>query len=306
MAQQSGCHRLAKALQGAKPSDHYQQRRLQYAVLFELQKIKHEGVDDSQYIHALSYVELTSEQFREIDTAEFRQLNIICRALSRIVDQRAVPQYIMRAALAAEHYQQYMESFNYDISHVEADIDDDIPAQLEDYLAAIRKGDRYTRLANLFSRTQKRDVHGKTTRQRYETKAEGCYEEAVMDLVSVMELDPQRNPFPDAYLAARIQEYLDRDVDTRDGYAPDNSQVGVPRLRGSKSKFTLMETHTVVGVRLRKHWRQREALSKAALELLYLELEEDIATEQQLELLRTKLANLRNAHSTVKLHPEKD
>jgi hypothetical protein len=51
----------------------------------------------------------------------------------------------------------------------------------------------------------------------------------------------------------------------------------------------------VVGSRLRKHWRQREALTKAALELVYAEPEEAVLTDEQRLKLRNKLdALLRN------------
>jgi len=86
--------------------------------------------------------------------------------------------------------------------------------------------------------------------------------------------------------------WLDRDVNPEPGYAPDISASGVPRVRGTKSKYTLIDEDPVVGVRLRKHWRQREALSKAALELLYAEPEEDVMTDEQRQKMRNKLADM--------------
>jgi hypothetical protein len=244
-----------------------------------LRSIKNEGVDDSQYLHSLTYVELGEDNLRTIPDADVERLRTITTALEYIDAQRSVPEAKMRNALTAEQFEEYVASFDMDISHAERDETDDMPWQLRDYCELIRDGDRYTRIANLFQRARKRDSSGKTARQRYLDKAEGCYEEAVMDLCNWLELDPKRNPMPDHNLAFEIQRWLDRDVSTKDGEGPDIEQQGVPRLRGSKSKYAQMDAKPVIGTRLRKHWRQREALSKAALELIYDEPKED--PEQQ-------------------------
>jgi len=68
--------------------------------------------------------------------------------------------------------------------------------------------------------------------------------------------------------------------------------AGVPRVRGTKSKYALVDDEPVVGVRLRKHWRQREALTKAALELIYAEPEEAVLTEEQYQRVRAKFTGL--------------
>lgn len=279
--------RLAKAL-AVKVSDTYEQHGAQFAALFELRRIKYEGVDDSQYLHALTYVDLESEQFIDIEHADVVRLRGITVALKRIVEQRAVPDRQMRSVLPAEQFAEYVASFDWDMSHVESDDRGDMPWQLCDYMDKVREGDKYTRIANLFKRSKKRDTQGRTAFGRYEAKAEGCYEDAVMDLVNAIDTNPLRNPNPGSKVAGDILRWLDRDVNLEPGYAPDTTAVGVPRIRGSKSKYTLVESDPVVGVRLRKHWRQREALSKAALELLYAEPDEDVLTDEQRQNLRDK------------------
>lgn len=283
--------RLAK-VRVEKVSDTYEQRRAQYSALFELRRVKYEGVDDSQYLHSLTYVDLESEQFIDIDDADLQRLRRITAALKLIVAQRAVPDGKMRSALTAEQYDEYVKSFDWDMSHVECDEHGDLPWQLVDYMDKVRQGDKYTRIANMFKRSKKRDAQGRTAFGRYEAKAESCYEDAVMDLVNAIDTDPLRNPMPDSKVAGEILRWLDRDVNPEPGYAPDTTAAGVPRIRGSKSKYTLVESDPVVGVRLRKHWRQREALSKAALELLYAEPEEDVLTDQQRQKLREKFNEL--------------
>lgn len=271
----------------------YTQRVAQYAALFELRQIKTEGVDDSQYLHALTYVDLSSEQFVDIAYEDVDRLRQITTALKNIVDLRSVPNGQVRKVLTAEQYAEYVNSFDWDMSHVESDDRGDMPWQLSDYLDKVREGDKYTRISNLFKRNKKRDAQGRTAFGRYEAKAEGCYEDAVMDLCNAVDVNPLRNPNPDSKVASDILRWLDRDVNPESGFQPDVTAVGVPRVRGTKSKYTLVEADPVVGIRLRKHWRQREALSKAALELIYAEPEEDLLTDEQHKKLRMLLRKIK-------------
>lgn len=290
-------HQDAKSLQ----RNTYTQRVAQYAALFELRQIKSEGVDDSQYLHALTYVDLGSEQFVDIAYADIDRLQRITAALKTVVDQRSVPDAKMNSALTAEQYTEYLSSFDWDISHVEHDHHGEMPWQLVNYMDKVREGDRYTRISNMFKRSKKRDAQGRTAFGRYESKAFGCYEEAVMDLCNYVDTDQKRNPNADSQIAGEILRWLDRDVNPEPGYAPDISASGVPRVRGTKSKYTLIDEDPVVGARLRKHWRQREALSKAALELLYAEPEEDVMTDEQRQKMRNKLADMLKV-----INPERD
>lgn len=260
--------------------------------MYQLRKIKYEGVDDTNYVHTLTYADLESEQFADIDYADVERLRGLVAALKFVADQRAVPDKKMRTVLTDEQYTEYVNSFDYELSHVEREIDDDIPLELSEYLEQVRQGDKYTRIANMFKHSKKRDGSGRTAYNRYTDKAFGCYEEAVMDLCSCIETDPTRNPLPDEKLSALILRCLDRDVNTADGFEPDVSIAGVPRLRGSRSKYTQMDADPVIGVRLRKYWRQREALSIAVLELLYAEPEEDVLSEEQQQQLRDKFNKL--------------
>lgn len=260
--------------------------------MFELRRVKYEGVDDSQYVHSLYYADLDSEQFTNVCDADIVRLRRITVALKLIVAQRAVPDGRMRSALTAEQYDEYVKSFDWDMSHVESEEHGDLPWQLVDYLDKVREGDKYTRIANMFKNSRKCGLDGKTAFRRYDDKAESCYEDAVMDLCNTVDTNPLRNPMPDAKVAGDILRWLDRDVSPEPGHGPDISAAGVPRIRGSKSKYTLVETYPVVGVRLRKHWRQREALSKAALGLLYDEPEEDVLTDEQRQKMRDKFNEL--------------
>lgn len=273
-----------------QPKDTFAQRKAQFAALFLLRNIKDEGVDDSQYLHSLTYVDLANEQFRDITDAELQQLERVITALDYVDRQRSAPEAKMRAALTAEQFSEYVESFDWDMSHIESDETDQMPYELTEYLEKVREGDRCMRIRNLFQRSKKRDAQGRTAFSRWEQKAESAYESAVMSLTNILDTNPDRNPFPNHALSAEIQRFLDRDVNCEPGFEPGADQQSVPRIRGSKSRYTQVDAHPVVGTRLRKHWRQREALSKVALELLYAEQEEesvDITRSNKLrELLR--------------------
>jgi hypothetical protein len=238
-----------------------------------LRTIQSSGVDSSNVINALTYAELKDENFKTLTEAELKQLRRIVSALTYIERQRAVPPKTMLTALTAEQHTAYLQSFDTDISPIESEEDEALPVFLIDYAELLKQGDRYTRTANLFRRSKKRDMNGFTAFSRYENKAFGYYEEAVAQLVNVLEMDKTKNPFPNPILACTIERWLDREVKTEAGFEPDVSIEGVPRIRGSASKYCLMKTRQVVGDRLRRHWRQRIAVVEAALDLIYTEVE---------------------------------
>jgi hypothetical protein len=269
-------------------------------VLFDLRAIKYDSrIDDSQYIHQLTYNELHDMPFRQITDVEYAQLRLIKSALLSVIAHRAVPKRKMLAVLGKEQYLEYVHSYDMDISHVESDwfSTDSMPMILYDYMQYIKDGDKYTRIANLFRRSVKRDARGKTAYQRNETKAEACYEEAVMVLTNAIDTNPLRNPMPDVQLSSEILRWLDRDVSCEHGFQPDITITGVPRIRGIRSKFAQVSAAPVVGQRLRQYWRQREALARAALALLYNTDQIDAAAEHGLEitgeLLKERLAKFK-------------
>lgn len=250
---------------------------MQYAVLFQLRELKHNaGVDDSDYIHVLHYVDLNLDNIADITTVEFARLKFVRTGLSYLLRKRAVPPSTMRKALDDEQHAQYVRSFDMDISHVETEDDGngDMPIFLHDYMEVVRKGDRYTRIANLF-KNKRRVLNGKDkcAYTKYDTLAESCYEQAVFDLCNMLETNPKKTPYVDYKLVGEITRWLDRPVDTRIGYEPEISQAQVPRVKGSRSKFSLEFAKPVVGEKLRKYWRQRNALVDAALPLIYAEKE---------------------------------
>lgn len=200
------------------------------------------------------------------------------RGLEKIAIGRVASDAVVKRALNVEQYENYLNSFNVDFSHTETDDIGEVSWKLHEYLSKVRDGDRYTRTANMFKHSKKRDGNGQTAYKRYLNKAEGSYESAVMWLINTVDLDPTRNPNSDRKVAAEILRCLDREVNPEPGHEPDASAQGVPRLRGTKSKYTQVAATPVVGQRRRKYVRQREALTQAAVQLLYAEVEEDVST----------------------------
>ena len=266
-----------------------------------LRKVKRDGVDDSQYIHTLTYNDLLDEVFCDITAHEHKRLCVVERGLEKVVAQRAVAKGVMSKALTAEEHAEYLSSYDYDISHIESDnaVDSDLPKILYDYVDNITLGDKYTRISNMFKGNIRRSLRSKNAFKKYEELAEGEYEEALMLLTNAIETDPSKNPLPNHKLSGEILRWLDRDVNTEAGFQPDTSAESVPRIRGSKSKYCLIKAEAVVGVRLRKHWRQREALAKSALMLLYdeiaLERQEEQGLAASAEKLRAKIARMKAA-----------
>jgi len=241
----------------------------QYAALYHLRHIKQCDVDDSQIIHALTYSELHDEQFVDASFADATRLVFIVRALSNLAFQRTVPSGLMLHALSHDEHSDYLQSFNISISHIEDEAPEGMPDKLRQYAQLVRQGDRYEALANRFmrSRTTKRDARGRTASARLRGQAETSYESAGVYLHDLLDGLPGM-PF-DAELAYHVQQWLDRPVSVAQGQEPSTDCVGIARIRGSKSKYSLSVTQPMSTIRLRKYWRQREALVLATLPMLY-------------------------------------
>jgi hypothetical protein len=263
--------KVARAAKAPHASvDLRQQRSAQWRVLLLLRAVHNSDADTSGYMTVLDDVVLAHEVFADIDLQQTRQLLQIARALPSIVAQRAVPAAVMQRALTAEQHVAYMDSYDTDISHVESEDEIPMPTVLVDYMSTVKQGDKYERMANMHSRSKKRDYQGKTAAMRYRDMAEGCYESALMDLLAVLDTDPKTNPKSNTQLAAEVQYWLDRDVDaSMHGNAPYPCMQQMPRVRGSGGKYVLIAAERISGQRQRRYWRQREALCAAALTLIY-------------------------------------
>ena len=104
------------------------------------------------------------------------------------------------------------------------------PQELNLYLEKLKQGDFYHARAESTpvtarSRIDNRNRHG---RLRLHHQAEGAYEDAVMYLCDLLDGN-------DAQLAQEVRLWLDREVDTSTGHAPNADPQSVPRVKGSRS-----------------------------------------------------------------------
>jgi hypothetical protein len=247
------------------------QRVTQYTALQLLRAIKYSAVDDSSVIHALSYNDLDSEQFVDIDDIAYKLLTRITRALQAVKLQHAVSAKSMQVALTAEQHAFYLDSFKVYMSPEEDAKGDLMPTLLRDYAEQIKLGDKYAGLASRQRgrNVQRRDAQGRTAAQRSSYKSEAMYERAIALLISALDYDKSRNPNFNAALAGDVAMWLDRNVSCEPGEQPALDIESVPRIRGSRSQHCLVAAEKMWGPRLRRYWRQREALVNAALQLLY-------------------------------------
>ena len=264
--------RLEKAHRAKKRSDVnlHRLRVIQYTALQLLRAIKQSDVDDISVVHTLANIELDDEQFVDIEELALIRLKRIVKALRIVQLQHAVSPKSMQSALTSEQLAAYIESFNFSLSPAE-DEQNAMPSVLRDYAEKIKLGDTNTGLAAMQRgrNAQKRDANGYTSAGRYSHKAESMYESGIALLDTVLDSDVSRNPNYNAATACDVARWLDRDVSCAPGEQPALDIREVPRIRGSSSKYCLIALERMWGARLKRYWRQREALVCAALLLLY-------------------------------------
>jgi len=233
---------------------------------------------------------LLDKAFIVIDSFQNKQLAHLVRCLERLEQQKSVPKVLLKQALNQKQFADYIESYNWQISHAEDELTEGMPDELIYFARMVKDGDKYNALADRFSKSKnkKRDYLGQTTSERLRNKAEACYEQASMFLNDLLEPLPDI-PF-DSARAHKVSIWLDRDVGTEHENRSGADCVGTARLRGSKSKYAQKRNAPIWGVRVGKYWRQREAVVKATLLLLYGE-EVEVETEKT-EVMSDKLREL--------------
>jgi hypothetical protein len=200
------------------------------------------------------------------------------RCLERIEQQKSVPKLLLKQALNQKQFVDYIESYDFQITHAEDELTEGMPDELIDFARMVKEGDKYNALADRFSKSKNKNIDhlGKTTSERLRNKAESCYESASMFLNDLLE------PIPgllfDPTRAHKVLMWLDRDVGTEYENRSGADCVSTARIRGSKSKYSQKRNVPIWGVRVGKYWRQREAVVKATMLLLYGE-EVEVKTE---------------------------
>jgi len=160
-----------------------------------------------------------------------KRLKRLKELLTRLKKGEDITRRDLRSVLTEQQWEDFEQANSYmDVDYTEVV---ERPQELNAYMEKIKQGDFYHARAESTPVTDRtrRGNNNSTGRQRLYTKAEVCYEDAVMYLCSLLDGN-------DARLAQEIRLWLDRDVDTRVGYEPSIDPQGVPRIRGSRSKHS--------------------------------------------------------------------
>lgn len=233
---------------------------------------------------------MPDKAFIVIDSAQNKYLAYLVRCLERIEQQKSVPKVLLKQALNQKQFSDYLESYDFQITHAEDELTEGMPDELNYFARLVKEGDKYNALADRFSnsKNKRRDYLGQTTSERLRNKAEACYEQASMFLNDLLEPLPGM-PF-DSARAYKVSIWLDRDVGTDYENRSGADCVSTARIRGSKSKYAQKRNVPIWGVRVGKYWRQREAVVKATMLLLYGE-EIEVETEKT-EIMSDKLREI--------------
>lgn len=233
--------------------------------------------------------------FAELDRGEAKRLEQCVRVLAKISEGKTVGDVLLQSALTEEEFAKYRQSYSLAVAHTEHEWDERRPSDLTHYIKLVARADFYNAMADRCSRakTKKYYKDGQSSAQRMRYKAVHMYERA---------LEYLRELFENSMSVQGVEHWLDRDVSWKQGEEPGTDAVSIPRVRGSRSDYALQSNIPIWNAKRGKFWRQREALSQAALTLLYEEPEEAVLTDEQ----REKLRKLRSALSASKLHPEQD
>ncbi len=164
---------------------------------------------------------------------------VVTRRLKRLYalqKQLTAGNDIARRDLKNALTQMEWESFENECEYLNSTVDFlERPAELDRYLDYLRRADfLYNRSQSTKASFQsKRDSSGRNGRERLYYSSEREYEKALIYLDELLQ------GYNDPSLAYRVRYWLDRDVDMTPGYEPFIDQVGMPRVKGSRSHYCL-------------------------------------------------------------------
>lgn len=232
-----------------------------------------------------------SEQFIDLADADTKRIAAIRSALQHLAQNTPAPKRLIDRALTAMQLTQYRECCQQPCAFDDILAQQDYPLQFIRYLKYVKQGDRCEALAQSARKRKsvKRNHLGKTAAQRYSDLAETSYESAVMELIDLLE--PTKGMPFDHVQASLIQMTLDRHVDCSNGNAPNADAVCVPRLKTSRSKYTIKDEIATTSKHEHQLRCQHDALIPAALELLY---EKHIVPQDVTDAQNAKLKQMLN------------
>lgn len=226
---------------------------MQHKALFALQNIKHSASTEPDSVCAVFYCDLKDSGFADLDDDGAARLSQCVRVLEKIAAAAVVKDQQLQRALTAEEYSEYRASFDLSVTHTEDEWLQTRPPVLDHYIALVKRGDFYNALADRFARAKRPtyDTRGQSGALRMRRKAEAMYEKATESLQAITVGKDD---------AVEIERWLDRFISWTIGEEPSIDVVGIPRVRGSKSKHSQANSRPLWGVQRGKFWRQREAI----------------------------------------------
>ena len=219
---------------------------------------------------------LHEHKFREIhETLELSKLSKLNDMLEKMLRNKNVSNKQMQSTLTADEYENYIASLDL-ISHPsEIKYGNGMPSELRDYNLYVKRADFQN---NKFEKMDGQKTYAKKNYTNESitaasNKAESLYEDALERLGEIWGVASPAEKF-------ELQNWLDREIDLDERI---NSKLtiyseGVPRVRGSKSKYALDSGLPKLSKRLKRKECQLQALRSAACEIAF-EVEEIVQTE---------------------------
>ena len=244
--------------------------------------------DEPDVMPVICWMELEERDFVELTAQQQKQLPKAIQVLRVLLQNKPATDAQMRAALIPEKYEEYKRSFDVYVTHVEEEWENR-PAEIDEYLRLVKLGDFFNGSADRVARRAAVSKHGKryaangrTTSANLRNKAESYYEEALLYLQEECE---------DAGKSAILQPWFDRDLE----FEPSKTTlsidvVGIPRLRGSRSRYCLDTSRNLWGAQKGKHYRQREVIAETVYSMLFYDTDE--TSDEDKAALRPTLQEL--------------
>ncbi len=233
--------------------------------------------------------ELHEHTFREIrDTHELFKLSKLNDMLEKMLRKKNVSNKQMQFTLTAEEYANYIASLDLVSNASEFMYGGGMPSELGDYNTYVKRAD--------FQNNKFEKMHGEKTyrKKNYSSasitaasnKAESLYESALERLGEVWGVASHAERF-------ELQNWMDREIDLDEGANTKLSIdcVGIPRVRGSKSKNALDSGLPKLSKRLKRKECQLQALRSAACAIAFeAEVVEEVTISSS--VLKNKLQDL--------------
>jgi hypothetical protein len=233
--------------------------------------------------------EMHEHTFRDIHEAtELTKLSKLNDMLEKMLRNKNVSNKQMQSNLTAEEYANYITSLDLVSHSAENMYGDGMPSELRDYNTYVRRAD--------FQNNKFEKMHGEKTyrKKNYSSasitaasnKAESLYENALERLGEIWGVASSAERF-------ELQNWMDREIDLDGGANTKLSIdcVGIPRVRGSKSKNALDSGLPKLSKRLKRKECQLQALRSAACAIAFeAEVVEEVTISSS--VLKNKLQDL--------------